>query len=194
MGPPPSAAAPCGVNKTKIYGRGVGMSLFDLGGQNIPILPLHLGEWGPLATMLVWFGFWAPDPNPMPSARFWRARCLWNDFQNLWSHATPTQTHPPKATIRQTRTPQPRTLQAKRRNGDCLHNSARRSRKPCVVGAFLFFACATAQASSALALTPLVKRFIRHESCNQHTYAQPATRNIQHASWLLQRSTFGGLK
>jgi len=39
-----------------IYGHGVGMSLFDLGGpnSNIPILPSYFRESGPLATTLRW--------------------------------------------------------------------------------------------------------------------------------------------
>jgi len=39
--------APCGVNKIRIYGHGVGIFLFGLGGPNIPSLPLFFGQFGP---------------------------------------------------------------------------------------------------------------------------------------------------
>ena len=48
------AAAPCGVNKIRIYGHGVGIFLFGLGGPNIPSLPLFFAQFGPLATTLVY--------------------------------------------------------------------------------------------------------------------------------------------
>jgi len=43
-----------GVNQIRKYGHGHGVvvSLFDLGGPNILILTLHVGELGPLATTL----------------------------------------------------------------------------------------------------------------------------------------------
>jgi len=69
--PRPSAAASCGVDH-KLYSyfcrhhrrprlkalaasyvHGLGMSLFGLGGPNIPSEPLFFGEWGPSATTLL---------------------------------------------------------------------------------------------------------------------------------------------
>lgn len=44
---------PCGVKRIEMYVHGVGMSLFDPGGTNIPILPSsQLSELGALAPTL----------------------------------------------------------------------------------------------------------------------------------------------
>jgi len=49
---PQGAAAPCSFYGIGKYEHGVGVSLFGLGGPNIPSLSLFLGETGPLATTL----------------------------------------------------------------------------------------------------------------------------------------------
>jgi len=53
QGPLPLTAAPWGLNQIRIYGYGVGMSLFSLRCSNISSLHVFFEETGPLATTLI---------------------------------------------------------------------------------------------------------------------------------------------